>query len=210
MTRRCLPVGLVTPQGRPDEFQRLVERRFIFHIQGFPGAIDLAHQHAQHLSGAQFDEGLNAASGQPFDGRAPPHGPGHLPDQGIAGAFIVPGSLALITATFSSEEQGRAFGVWSGASAGLTILGPFVGGILVDTVSWRAVFLVNVPLVLLAWWMIQRFVRESRDEAASGKFDVPGTILSAPRIWKYFEISGCSATAWRITNATSIALCTSP
>jgi EmrB/QacA subfamily drug resistance transporter len=99
--------------------------------------------------------------------------------QGIAGAFIVPGSLALITATFTAEEQGRAFGVWSGASAGLTILGPFIGGILVDTVSWRAVFLVNVPLILLAWWMIQRFVRESRDEAASGKFDVPGTILSA-------------------------------
>jgi EmrB/QacA subfamily drug resistance transporter len=99
--------------------------------------------------------------------------------QGVAGAFIIPGSLALITATFTGEEQGRAFGVWSGASAGLTILGPFIGGLLVDTVSWRAVFLVNVPLVLLTWWMVHRFVRESRDEAASGKFDVPGTILSA-------------------------------
>jgi len=99
--------------------------------------------------------------------------------QGVAGAFVVPGSLALITATFTGEEQGRAFGIWSGASAGLTILGPFVGGLLVDTVSWRAVFLINVPLVLLAWRMVHRFVRESRDEAASGKFDVPGTILSA-------------------------------
>ena len=48
--------------------------------------------------------------------------------QGVAGAFIVPGSLALITATFTGEDQGRAFGIWSGASAGLTILGPFIGG----------------------------------------------------------------------------------
>jgi len=99
--------------------------------------------------------------------------------QGVAGAFIVPGSLALITATFSSDEQGRAFGIWSGASAGLTILGPLVGGILVDAVSWRSVFLVNVPLIVLTLWMVHRFVRESHDEAASGRFDVPGTILSA-------------------------------
>ncbi len=99
--------------------------------------------------------------------------------QGVAGAFIVPGSLALITTTFTGEDQGRAFGIWSGASAGLTILGPFVGGLLVDTVSWRAVFLINVPLVVFTWWMVQRFVRESRDNAASGQFDVPGTILSA-------------------------------
>jgi len=99
--------------------------------------------------------------------------------QGVAGALIVPGSLALITATFTGEEQGRAFGIWSGASAGLTIIGPFVGGLLVDTVSWRAVFLINVPLVVLTWWMVQRFVRESRDEVASGSFDITGTILSA-------------------------------
>ena len=99
--------------------------------------------------------------------------------QGVAGAFIAPGSLALITATFTGEEQGRAFGIWSGATAGLMILGPFIGGVLVDTVSWRAIFLVNVPFVVLTLWMVRRFVGESHDEAASGKFDVPGTILSA-------------------------------
>jgi EmrB/QacA subfamily drug resistance transporter len=112
--------------------------------------------------------------------------------QGIAGAFIVPGSLALITATFTGEEQGRAFGIWSGASAGLTILGPFIGGLLVDTVSWRAVFLINVPLILGAWWMVRRFVRESREAGASGRFDVPGTLLSALAVGglAYGTISG--------------------
>ena len=98
--------------------------------------------------------------------------------QGVAGALLVPGSLALITASFSGEEQGRAFGVWSGATAGLAILGPFVGGLLVDIVSWRAVFLINVPLVLIALWMTRRFVRESRDAGAAKGFDVPGTLLT--------------------------------
>jgi len=99
--------------------------------------------------------------------------------QGVAGALLLPGSLALITATFTGEAQGRAFGVWSSATAGLAILGPFVGGLLVDTVSWRAVFLINVPLVLLTLWMTRRFVRESRDAAAAKGFDVPGTLLTA-------------------------------
>ena len=99
--------------------------------------------------------------------------------QGVAGALLVPGSLALITATFSGEEQGRAFGVWSGASAGLAMVGPVVGGLLVDTLSWRAVFLINVPLVLMALWLTGRYVRESRASGASLGFDVFGTVLTA-------------------------------
>src|SRR5438067_283995 len=70
--------------------------------------------------------------------------------QGGAGAFLVPGSLAMLTATFTGERQGRAFGVWASASATTTILGPLVGGILVDAVSWRAAFLINVPLAAIA------------------------------------------------------------
>ena len=99
--------------------------------------------------------------------------------QGVAGALIVPGSLALITATFSGEEQGRAFGVWSGASAGLAMVGPVVGGLAVDTLSWRAVFLINVPLVLTALWLTARYVRESRAADAPRNFDVFGTVLTA-------------------------------
>src|ERR1700724_363618 len=57
--------------------------------------------------------------------------------QGVAGAFLVPGSLALITANFSGPMQGRAFGIWSGASSGTTLIGPAVGGLLDDRISWR-------------------------------------------------------------------------
>jgi EmrB/QacA subfamily drug resistance transporter len=99
--------------------------------------------------------------------------------QGVAGALLVPGSLALITATFSGEEQGRAFGVWSGASAGLAMVGPVAGGLLVDTLSWRAVFLINVPLVLIALWLTGRYVRESRAGDGAPGFDVFGTVLTA-------------------------------
>src|SRR6266540_3066522 len=96
--------------------------------------------------------------------------------QGATGAILVPGSLAIITATFSGEEQGRAFGLWAGASAGTTILGPFVGGLLVESVSWRAAFLINVPLVFLAIYATVRHVAESRDEQASSHFDWLGAL----------------------------------
>lgn len=99
--------------------------------------------------------------------------------QGAAGAILVPGSLAILTTSFEGEEQGRAFGVWAGASGVAPILGPFVGGILVDEVSWRAIFLLNVPLIAIALWAAQRHMRESRDEDAIGTFDWLGSFLVA-------------------------------
>jgi len=99
--------------------------------------------------------------------------------QGAAGALLVPGSLALITATFSGEAQGRAFGIWAGASAATTILGPFVGGMLVDGISWRAAFLINLPLCAIALWATLAYVQESRDEETSGRFDWLGAFVVA-------------------------------
>jgi EmrB/QacA subfamily drug resistance transporter len=97
--------------------------------------------------------------------------------QGAAGAFVVPGSLSIITASFEGEERGRAFGIWAGASAATTILGPFVGGLLVNTVSWRAAFLINLPLLAVAWLATVRFVPESRDPDATGRFDWLGSLV---------------------------------
>jgi len=97
--------------------------------------------------------------------------------QGAAGALLVPGSLALLTANFSGEEQGRAFGTWAAASGATTILGPVVGGLLVDSVSWRAAFFINVPLVVVAAWATSSHVPESRDEQATSNFDWMGAAV---------------------------------
>jgi EmrB/QacA subfamily drug resistance transporter len=99
--------------------------------------------------------------------------------QGAAGAVLVPGSLAILTNTFEGEEQGRAFGIWAGASTAVTVLGPFVGGLLADELSWRAIFLLNLPLIAVAIWAARRHVAESRDEEARGRFDWLGALLVA-------------------------------
>ena len=97
--------------------------------------------------------------------------------QGAAGAFLVPGALSIITATFAGEERGRAIGVWAAATAALTTLGPLVGGVLVQSVSWRAAFLVNLPLVVVALLALRR-VPESRDEDATGRVDWLGAAVA--------------------------------
>src|SRR5579864_2592437 len=99
--------------------------------------------------------------------------------QGAAGAMLVPGSLALITANFSGQEQGRAFGLWAGASGATTILGPLLGGLMVDTISWRAAFFINVPLVAVAAWATWRHVPESRNDEATAHFDWLGAAIVA-------------------------------
>src|SRR4051794_13396494 len=99
--------------------------------------------------------------------------------QGAAGALLVPGSLAIITAAFEGAARARAFGLWAAATSALTLLGPIVGGLLVDNVSWRVAFLINVPLVAIALWAAIRHVQESRDADATGHFDWLGSIVGA-------------------------------
>ena len=99
--------------------------------------------------------------------------------QGAAGALLVPGSLALLTHTFEGAERGRAFGLWAAASAATVILGPLVGGLLVDSVSWRAVFFLNVPLIAIALWASWRYVEESSDPDAAKSFDWAGAATVA-------------------------------
>src|SRR5690349_11637514 len=91
--------------------------------------------------------------------------------QGIGGALLVPGSLAIISASFDQEHRGRAIGTWSGFSAITTAIGPVLGGWLIEHFSWRAVFFLNLPLaaavVLISWW----HVPESRDTEETGALD---------------------------------------
>ena len=98
--------------------------------------------------------------------------------QGVAGALLVPGSLAIITSTFDGASRARAFGLWAAVTSALTTLGPPLGGIFVDSLGWRALFLVNVPLVAAAVWCTTRYMAESRDETASGQFDWLGALVA--------------------------------
>lgn len=97
--------------------------------------------------------------------------------QGMAGALLVPASLALITATFSSDERGAAIGSWTAWTGIAFVIGPLGGGALIELVSWRWIFAINVPLVLATLWLVRAGVPESRDEDAPQAIDVTGALL---------------------------------
>ncbi len=99
--------------------------------------------------------------------------------QGAAGAMLVPGSLALISGCFEGAERGRAFGIWAASTSGLTLLGPLVGGLLVDTIGWRFAFLINVPVLGFALWATLVHVQESTDLDPSKDFDWLGSLVAA-------------------------------
>jgi len=98
--------------------------------------------------------------------------------QGIGAAFLVPGSLAIITAAFSGVERGRAIGTWSGFSAITTAIGPVLGGWLVEHVTWRAVFFINVPLSAIVVFLAFRYIDESKDPSRGRTIDWLGAALA--------------------------------
>src|SRR5467141_3866863 len=98
--------------------------------------------------------------------------------QGMGAAFLVPGSLAIISATFDDAERGRAIGTWSGFSAITTAIGPVIGGWLIERVSWRAAFFVNVPLAAIVLVLSLRFMDESRDPSRTARVDWSGAALA--------------------------------
>ena len=99
--------------------------------------------------------------------------------QGVGGALLTPGSLAIISASLHPDDRARAIGAWSGLGGLSAAIGPFLGGYLIDVWSWRLVFLVNLPLALVVVLVGLRHVPESRDPAAHGRFDVLGAVLGA-------------------------------
>lgn len=97
--------------------------------------------------------------------------------QGLAGAMLMPNTLALLRASFPTERLNQAVGIWGGASALAVASGPIIGGLLVQNVSWESIFLLNLPLGAIAAAFAFTFVRESRDEEHVDGFDVPGILL---------------------------------
>src|SRR6185503_18959479 len=98
--------------------------------------------------------------------------------QGVGAAFLAPGSLAIISATFDDSERGAAIGTWSGFSAITTAAGPVIGGWMIDHISWRAVFFMNVPMAIVVALLSLRFMDESRDESRTAATDWTGAALS--------------------------------
>ena len=99
--------------------------------------------------------------------------------QGIGGALLTPGSLAMIEASFRPADRARAIGAWSGLGGVAAALGPLLGGYLVGAVSWRAIFLINLPLGVFVIAMASRHVPETRDPTTSGHLDFTGATLAA-------------------------------
>ncbi len=112
--------------------------------------------------------------------------------QGVGGALLTPGSLAMIQGAFRAEDRSRAIGAWSGLGGIAAALGPLVGGLLIDHASWRWIFLINLPLAALTVWLAQRWVPETRDPRAHGRFDLAGAALASLAL---------AGTTWALTDA---------
>jgi EmrB/QacA subfamily drug resistance transporter len=99
--------------------------------------------------------------------------------QGIGGALLTPGSLAIIQSAFVREDRARAIGAWSGLGGIAGAIGPLVGGLIIQAWSWRLAFFINVPLVIVCVWLARRYVPESCDQTVGGHPDVLGSVLGA-------------------------------
>jgi EmrB/QacA subfamily drug resistance transporter len=99
--------------------------------------------------------------------------------QGVGGALLTPGSLALVQSSFRPEDRAKAVGAWSGLGGVAGAVGPFLGGYLVDGPGWRWIFYLNVPVAVVVVAIAVRRVPESRDRNASGGFDISGAALAA-------------------------------
>jgi EmrB/QacA subfamily drug resistance transporter len=99
--------------------------------------------------------------------------------QGVGGALLTPGSLAIIQATFAHDERPRAVGAWSGLGGVAAAIGPIVGGWLVQTVGWPSIFFLNLPLAAAVVAVTIRHVPETRDTSVRGSYDVAGAVLAA-------------------------------
>lgn len=102
--------------------------------------------------------------------------------QGITGALLVPGSLAIITALFEGPERGRAFGIWASATSLVAITGPPIGGALVEIFGWRSIFLLNAPLLAIGLGLAFRYVPELRSSGERTRFDLVGSIVGVVAI----------------------------
>jgi EmrB/QacA subfamily drug resistance transporter len=118
--------------------------------------------------------------------------------QGMGGALLVPGSLAIISASFPESERGKAIGTWSGYTAITAALGPVVGGFLIEHLSWRYAFFINIPFAAAVLFLTFRYVPESRNPQGSGPLDWLGAALAGAGLGSLvYGLIESSALGWR-------------
>ena len=111
--------------------------------------------------------------------------------QGVGAALLTPASLAILGAAFQGEARGQAIGAWAGLGSVMSALGPVLGGWLVDTISWRAIFFINLPLALATIALAWKAMPESRDPEAGGLDGIGASLVA----------SGLGLLAWGLTSA---------
>jgi EmrB/QacA subfamily drug resistance transporter len=130
--------------------------------------------------------------------------------QGIGGALMTPASLAIIEATLAPGDRTRAIGTWAGFSGISAAIAPFAGGWLLEAGSWRAIFLINVPVAAVAGWITRRHVPESRGTPASGRADWPGALAGAAALaaitYAIIVLPGAGVTSPRFVAAAVLAV----
>src|SRR5262249_6148683 len=98
---------------------------------------------------------------------------------GVGAAFMNPATLSIITATFPPRQRGMAIGIWAGVSALALAIGPLVGGLLTEKISWSWIFFINIPVGVLGLLAARIFIDESRDTSKAQRLDLPGLVSSA-------------------------------
>jgi EmrB/QacA subfamily drug resistance transporter len=127
--------------------------------------------------------------------------------QGVSAALLVPGSLAMLSAVFHPDDRARAIGSWSGLASASTAIGPFLGGWLIDAVSWRWVFLINPPIAAVAVVLAQRSVPETRADDGHQPIDVAGAVaLSGGLAGVVYALIEGPATKWPMASVASAVL----
>ena len=118
--------------------------------------------------------------------------------QGIGGALLTPGSLSIIQSSFREEDRAGAIGTWAGMSGIATAIGPFVGSWVLAHLGWPWIFLINLPLCAVVVALALTVVPESRDEQATGTFDLAGALLTAVTLaaLTWLLISGSQSSPW--------------
>ena len=126
--------------------------------------------------------------------------------QGVGAALLTPGSLAVIEASFRPDQRARAIGTWSGLTGVAAAIGPLLGGYLVTRMSWRAIFVLNLPIGIFVVVMAARHLVESRDETSHGRLDVRGAVLAVVGLAgvTYALISAPDPTSEALTWATGV------